>query len=435
MPVAGQSGLTSRQGSLRAQDLYQLSTGVNLQPGTLTAAIAAANRGAVRSLVEIVEDICERDLHLSGILQTRRSALAGKPVEVRPTPNRLGKRIARELQDLLERLRIGEVLGQLQGAVVHPLCWHEILWDYSEGQWDIAGLEWCHPKRATWITSQTTEGALGELRLLTDASPTYGERLKEDHWLVHQLRVRDTYPWRLGLGRALSLAYLYKTHAVKWWSQWVETCATPAVVGKITGAVSDAVAADLQTALETLGNSARAVLPEGTDLQWAGAPGGGDQAYQRNVDSWNSEMSKAVLGHSGAADETPGKLGGSQTAELIWQSIVDSDEGAAAATLRWQLAERYVRLNYGPDEAVPEIQIKVDPQASREQRVRLAKETWSMGLPISRSWLASVAAVEVTDDPKDALPPPGPQGSAQVAAGVVAPQPAADQAAAGGAGA
>jgi phage gp29-like protein len=149
----------------------------------------------------------------------------------------------------------------------------------------------------------------------------------------------------------------------------------------------------------------------------------GDQSYQRLLSMINEEESKAVLGHSGSADSTPGKLGGESLAGEIRQDLVEADARGIEEDVGACLLAPFVRFNWGPDEPAPRMHLMVDALASKRETMSLAKEAWAMGLPVDREWLAASTGVQLTTDPAKQLPAPGPQGSAQTVAGINAPQP------------
>lgn len=428
---AQKSKLTGRQAEDSRRDFMQLTSGASLaSPATIGSIIREADVGRTRRLVEA---ICEirggRDLHLMGVEQTRRAAVAGKPWELRPGVRR-GRETRPEVMDAVQQMLEGaagfpDVVGQCQDAVTQPLAAFELDWALSEGQLWPQSIDWVHPKRFGWNTTLDEPGLyLGELRLLTDAEPSRGERLKADKWIVHQLMTQTDYPWRRGLGRALLIYQAFKGFAWKSWATWLELCAIPLRIAKVDPNVQGAERSAIYQALADLGSEGYAVLSNLAELVIeSNGNNAGDLSFQRFIEMANIETSKAVLGHAGSADATPGRLGGETSAESIRQDLVESDARGIEASIRKGLVEPFTRLNFGTEEPTPWIALQVDAQVSRRERMKLAKEGWSMGMPIDREWLASATSIQLTTDPARMLPPPGPAGAAQVVAGVNAPQP------------
>lgn len=423
--------LSGTQAVEQRRDYLQLATGTQLTPAKITSAIRSADTGDIRTLVEMALDILGgRDLHLSGILQTRRAAVAGKPHELRPGV-RLGKETRPEVMDACRLMLAGldgfpRLIGQMQDAVVMPLSAHELTLEISEGQAWYTRATWVHPKRFRWNTGLDSDPTcrLGELRLVTDADLLRGERLKDDKWLIHQVTAQTDYPWRQGLARSLVWYQGFKAFGMLQWMIWLEVCAMPLRHGTVPVGAGQEARDLLKQALIDMGSDACAVFEEGSGIEFV--PNGnnaGDQAYQRLIMAINEEESKAVLGHSGSADSTPGKLGGESLAGEIRQDLVEADARGIEGDIESCILSPFVRLNWGPDEPVPTMHLMVDAQTSKRETMSLAKEAWAMGLPVDREWLAASTGVQLTSDPKKQLPPPGAQGMAQTVAGVNAPQP------------
>jgi len=430
--------LSRRQSTVAREDLQQLSSGYQLTPSTLTSAQAEADRGKTRRLVEIVCDLRGRSAHLAGLEQVRRSALTGKPWELLP-----GRRngletpplIVDACQDMLGAL-LGwpEMLADAQDAVLQPLSAFELTWEWSGSQLWPTQASWVHPKRFEWNT--THEGVpgldLGELRLTVSASQsghtsnaiTYGERLRPGKWIVHQLRPRSDWPWRLGLGRSAAWMECFRGFTFAEWLTWLEICATPWRIAEVDPSTNDDIRGRVLSSLDALGSVGFAVLDRGTDLRFEGAGNnGGDQAYQRMVDTCASELSKALLGHTGTVDVEPGRLGGESMASEVAQWLVESDARAIEQTIYRDLLGTFVALNWGPQWPAPRLHLQVDAQISRRERMALAKEAWAMGIPVDQEWLASSCGIRLAADPSKAVPPPPQQVGLEQSAGVNAPQP------------
>jgi len=422
--------LTSSQAQVAREDYVQLASGLALTPSTLTSVQQQADRGSIRQLVEVIGDLRARDPHLAGVEQTRRAAVAGKPWELLPG-RRKGQETPADVmaacQDMLDQLSgMDTLIGDMQDAVLQPLAPFEITWEISESQAWPRAVDWVHPKLFSWNT--TYEGVkgldLGELRLWTKDEQTFGVRLLERKWIIHQLRSRVDYPWRAGHGRAVAWLECFKGFTWRNWSIWLEICAMPMRLAEVPEAMGKPERALVEAALAQLGSDSYAVISDLAKVRFEGSGNqGGDQSYQLLSEACNSEISKCLLGHSGSADTTPGRLGGETMASEIRQDLVESDARQEEATLVRDLLSPFVGLNWGPDVPRPRFHLQVDAQVSRKERMELARQAWSMGLPVDSEWLASTTGVRLTDDPKKALPPPGPQGTAQTVAGVNAPQP------------
>ncbi len=434
--------LTSTQATSAREDLAQISSGYKLNPATLTAAQAEADQGRPRRLIETINDLRGRCGHLAGLEQVRRAALTGKPWELLP-----GRRggvetptiVVDACQDMLTSLKGWPgMLGDAQDAVLHPLSAFELTWEWSGSQLWPTAVQWVHPKRFHWNTTyENVPGLdLGELRLSVAASQagrtsdaaTYGERLRRDKWIIHQIRTRSDWPWRLGVGRAVAWMECFRGFSFAQWMTWLEVCATPLRLAEVPSNTQDDARARINAALDALGSDGYATLDETANVRFEGSGNqGGDQSYQRMVDTCASEMSKALLGHTGTVDVEPGRLGGESMAVEVAQWLVESDARAIEETMGECPLAPFVRYNWGPEIPAPILHLQVDAQISRRERMAMAKEAWAMGMPVDMEHLASSTGVRLTTDPSRAVPAPPQQAGLQQSAGVTAPQPAPGQ--------
>jgi phage gp29-like protein len=197
----------------------------------------------------------------------------------------------------------------------------------------------------------------------------------------------------------------------------------PLLLASVPSETQDADRAKVMAALESLGSNGRGVISDTARVAFEGSGNNaGDQAYQRMAAACNDEISKCLLGHTGSADSTPGRLGGEGLAGEIRQDLVEADARAIEATIRRDLLAPFVALNCEPGTPVPHLHLQVDAQVSRKESMELAKSAWAMGWPIDMVALASRCGIPLTKDEKKQAPAPGPQGTAQQVAGELAPQ-------------
>ena len=99
-------------------------------------------------------------------------------------------------------------------------------------------------------------------------------------------------------------------------------------------------------------------------------------------------MSKAVLGHTGSTDSTPGKLGSDNNAEFVRQDIRAADAKSLANAIRWQLIKPLVDFNFGPQEKYPDFKFKIEPPKDLKTEAEKDKIVIvDMGLPVDKKYL------------------------------------------------
>lgn len=399
--------LGSGQVKPRRQDYLRLSSGAVLTPAGLAGAISAADAGQIRGLVEIAEDVLERWAHLRGCFQTLALSVAGNPWELRAPAGsgRKGAKIAQAVTDMILGIPgIDRVPARLMLAAYHPLSAYEEMWDVSEGQAVISSLVPVHPKRFVWNTQYTGVAGLdlGELRLVSDENIIYGERLWDDKWLIHQTDY-EGFPQRAGMSRGLCRLYLFSAEAANNQSIYGEVYGMPLRWAQVADQAEDDVVAAVEDALKNLGSDAYAVL-KGTRPEFLQATPGGEKVYSQILEWANTECSKMVLGHTGSADSTPGKLGGEDAANEIRHDIVTAYARGVNESLTDQLVERLVRFNFGDGAPVPEWTMLIEEKRDLVEQANRVKIAVDMGVPVDMAWYAEQQGLTLAEDATLAIP-------------------------------
>ena len=100
----------------------------------------------------------------------------------------------------------------------------------------------------------------------------------------------------LGLMADLCGQLIWKRNAQQSWAEFTEKYGQPLITA-ITNKTSESDIAKIQDMLDTLGEAARAVLPEGTTIKIEQFTGGDSfQVYDKQIERINSELSKPLVG-------------------------------------------------------------------------------------------------------------------------------------------
>lgn len=155
------------------RDRYSTYPSAGLTPSRLAAIFREADQGDVARQAELFEEMEEKDLHLTGLLQTRKLAVTGLEWEILPaSESREDKMIAAAAKEMIEYIENWEdALLDLLDAIGKGFCVSEIMWEIAEGKvWAVA-LEWVHQRRFTF---NSPEMLLKNPRLITDDEPVWG---------------------------------------------------------------------------------------------------------------------------------------------------------------------------------------------------------------------------------------------------------------------
>ena len=368
------------------RDRYSSYPSQGLTPYRLAAIFKEADQGDVMRQAELFEEMEEKDLHLAGILQTRKLVVSGLEWEVLPASDAPeDKKIAEAAKEMVEYVENwDDFLLDMLDAVGKGFAVSEIMWELSEGLWWIKECKWVHQRRFTFNTPTVL---LEYPRLITDANPVWGEELVPNKFLVHKYRSRSGHAARGGLLRPCAYGYLFKNYDIKDWLVFNELFSVPMRIGKYKQGTPATEIKALKQAVFNLGVDAAAVVSDTTliELLETKATGTGATSFQAFADFWDRAMSKAVLGHTGSVEGTPGKLGSEDQAKDVRQDLLESDAKALMKTIKFQLLAPWTAFNFGPDAGVPKFDFHFEGEEDLEKTARmygvLVKEVNFEGIP------------------------------------------------------
>ena len=372
------SGIRDRYGSYPSQ---------GLTPQRLATIFKEADQGDVSRQAELFEEMEEKDLHLGGILQTRKLAVVGLDWEILPASESAeDKKIADAAIEMIEYLKnFEDTLLDMLDAVGKGFSVQEIMWELAGGKVWIKELKWIHQRRFTF---NSTAALLEIPRLITDAAPAYGEDLIPNKFVLHKYRARSGATPRGGILRPCGYMYLFKNYDIKDWVVFNELFSVPMRVGKYKPEAGQAEKDALKKAVFNLGVDAAAVISDNTLLELLESKRTGDAGvFSSLAEFCDKAMSKGVLGHTGSSESTPGKLGGENQATEVRQDLMEADAKALMSTVKFQLLSPWVAYNYGPDKGVPIFKLHFEGGEDLEKIARtygvLVKDAGFEGIPES----------------------------------------------------
>jgi phage gp29-like protein len=369
------------------RDRYSSYPSQGLTPQRLASIFKEADQGDVTRQAELFEEMEEKDLHLGGILQTRKLAVTGLEWDILPASDSPeDKRIAAAAAEMVEYIEnFEDFLLDALDAVGKAFSVQENMWDLSEGQVWVKEIKWVHQRRFTF----NSPTALLEFpRLLTDDAPIWGEELPPNKFVVHKYRARSGATARGGILRPCSYMYLFKNFDIKDWLIFNELFSVPMRVGKYKPGAGPEEKEALKRAVFNLGVDAAAVISDDTIIEILESKlRGNPKTFSGLAEFCDKAMSKGVLGHTGSAEGTPGKLGGEDQAHQVRQDLVEADSKALMKTIKFQVLQPWVLFNYGPDTGIPKFKFHFETKEDLESVAKvyglLVKEANFEGIPES----------------------------------------------------
>ncbi len=272
------------------------------------------------------------DAHVWACVQSRKAGVLSLEWEL--DRGRSKSREAKAAEKMLQALDIHRVLSEALDAVLWGYQPMEIVWGEVGGLVVPVDVQ---AKPSEWFVF----GADGEMKFLSKEQPVYGEKLPEMKFLCP--RNHGSYANPYG-ERTLSRCFwpvAFKKGGWKFWAVMAEKFGMPYTIGRTPPGTPKAVREDFADALEAIVQDGVAVLDDNQSVELMEFKGGlsSGNLYKGLIEGANAEISKAILGHGGAADSTPGRLGGDDASLAVRREIVDADRRLVEETmntlLRW----------------------------------------------------------------------------------------------------
>ncbi|MBI3677384.1 MAG: DUF935 domain-containing protein [Proteobacteria bacterium] len=367
--------------SVEIRDRYNEYPSRRLTPQKLTSIFTEADQGSVWRQAELFEEMLEKDLHLFSVIGTRISAVSKLKWEILPSGDddkaREAADFAKDAINGLENFK--DNLKDVLDAVGKGFSALEIMWELRGGSHLPVKLQWAEQKKFNWINAIYP-------KVRTPENQWPGVELEPWKWVFHVHKTSSGWGPRQGLLRRCAWAYIFRNYAVKDWVGFAELFGQPLRVGKYDASATQADKDALLRAVRELGSDAAAIISKATDITFVEAQArvSGKSIYESLMDFFSAEMSKGVLGHSSAADSTPGKLGNEQQADDVRQDIVEDDAEQVMTTLRRDLIRPLVIFKYGPAAAIPFFKLKYEPEEDKQAEADLWGTHIKNGFKFSR---------------------------------------------------
>lgn len=179
----------------------------------------------------------------------------------------------------------------------------------------------------------------------------------------------------------------YLQAGLEFWVEFTEKYGSPFLVAK-TRQNADATELNLIDRMLAAAKKAFHIrVPQGTDLQFleAATKGASADVYEKLLKYIREDITLEVLGHTGAAISTAGKLGNENSALVVREDIADLDCGVVASFFN-QLIERIVNLNFGV-KTYPKF-IFLPKEDYQKELSNRDKKIYDMGIDIAPQYFA-----------------------------------------------
>jgi len=297
--------------------------------------------------LRLYEDLL-RDSQVAATFQQRRGAVVSKEWFVEPGGTRaIDKKAAESLKAQLADLNWDAVTDKMLYGRFYGYSVAELLYGRDGREVVIDRIKVRKARRFRFDGAQ-------RLRLLTFGD-LMGELLPErKFWLYTAGTDNDDEPYGLGLGHFLYWPVLFKRNGLRFWLIFLEKFGMPTAKGTYQAGATYEEKQRLLQALSAITTDSGVIIPDGMAIELIEAARSGTADYESLEKRMDDSISKMVVGHTGAADATPGRLGGESMAEEVRSDLVKADADEMCSSFNAGPARWLTDWNY-PGAAYPRV--------------------------------------------------------------------------------
>jgi phage gp29-like protein len=353
-----------------------------LNPRRLASLLRMADQGDPLGYFELAEEIEEKDAHYLGVLGTRKRSVAQLEITVEAaSDDKQHVAHADLIRSWLKRKILQAELRDILDAIGKGVSFTEIMWDTSSGQWWPRALKWRDPRSFVFdrvdgatpllrvdpaVDTWATEWARSIGWTRTDAVP-----LPPFTFIYAVIAAKSGLPVRSGVARVAAWLWMFKAFTQRDWAIFTQTYGQPVRVGKYGPGASDTDKDTLLRAVANIAGDCAAIVPASMLIEFVESKnvGPGNDLYLQRCDWIDRQLSKLVVGQTATTDAEIGGLGSGKEHGDVRADIEAADASDLGAILNRDLVKCWIDLEYGPQDAYPELRIG---RAEKEDLKQLA---------------------------------------------------------------
>ncbi|HPQ96454.1 MAG: DUF935 domain-containing protein [Thiothrix sp.] len=286
--------------------------GRHLTPARAAGLLLEAERGDLRALAELADDMEERDAHLfAELMKRRRACLSAEwKLELRNADTGEQKALGL-LTELLQDMPLPDVLFDLTDAIHKGYSAIEMEWRRTGALWLPVTLE--HRPAAWFMTAQDARDVL-----LLRTADGKGQVLQPYTWLCHHQKARSGYMTNTALARVTVWPFLFRAYSSRDFAEFLEIYGLPVRLGRYPPGATEQERSRLLAAVTAIGHNAAGILPANMAIEFQQAAAGEPDAFMAMIAWAEKSISKAVLGGT-LTSELDGK--GSYAAAAVHDEV------------------------------------------------------------------------------------------------------------------
>ncbi len=363
-------------------DRFVRHPGFGLEPQRVLNIFRTAEHGWPMDQCDLFADITENDGHLRSVTTARSLAVAGKKWQVMPGGSETIDEVAAQLlQSSLRDANFPDLMLHLLETRYGGFSGSEIRWAERDGD---SIPEW-------FVNVPCRRFRFDELdqpRLLS-RDDFDGVSLAPGRWVFGRNSVAGIVA-RSGLLRTATWFALFKRWSWRDWVIYAEKFGIPLVRGIYKQGATEEDKAELEQAVEDIGEAGQATMSDETTIEIDEAKQGGDSTnlHAGIVREANAEISKLITGSTLTVDSGgPGSFALGKVHETRSFDLVVADAEFVARRFREDIARPFLTFNGLQGAALPELIIHITRESDPLTRAKLAETLLRMGLELDTEQL------------------------------------------------
>lgn len=363
--TGGRKSLGKRAVPDQSLYLQMRRIGGQLTPTQVSAILREADTGDMRRLIDLENDLRQKDCHLQAVLSQAEESIAGLDWSlVLPADARAKDKRAAEWLDNYLRVKVAAAFDRMiahqSGSFYHAHAVSETMWGKDDGR--LVPVDWEN-------LSARRFGYRGEDAAFIwrdETMPFTGVDIRAEYpnkFVVSHPRVNGDIQCREGLGRLLIWPAIFRNWDLTDWLRTGEASWKPWRIGTYDKNASAEDIQDLETVLDELTTNGWASIPstDKIEIEW---PAGNQTAKSTHSELYNvlaQEMSKATLGQTETV-QASGSSGYAQAKvhENVSLRILKARSKQISAVITRDVIRPIIELNFGSSVAIPAFKFTID---------------------------------------------------------------------------
>ena len=372
--IAGMKATTSQKNT-QINSPARICPLKNLSPESLSRALEAFECGRLGQAARIFEAVLKRDDIISGLYQKRCKCIARLEPEIVETENSpKAKRHAEilrafyssiEARDAFDKNRIGGarlLISQMMDAVAMKYSCHKI--EFVRRGENISANFTRYP---LWMFENTG----GELRLLErEGQLSRGTELNPAEWLIFTADA---------LMAASSIAYLYKTMALRDWAIYCRRNGMPGITAKTDAFPGSEQWIAACKAASDFGAEFHAVFSQGTDMEAIDMSSKGELPYPKLVERMDRALCALWRGGDLATLSGSERMG--SASQWYESTIIEEDDAEnISSAFNRQIDPAVIKLSCGDETPLARFALRLPDYETHIAELEVFERLAKMGL-------------------------------------------------------